>query len=152
MSAVRLADLRGKVRDQALAKLGLRDAAPTRLQRELHRAQTSEVNDLFARQLAAAGLPFETEVKLVLDRGWRWDAVVHRLAIEVQGGVWTGGAHTRGWGVARDIEKSQAAVRAGYIPLFVTAQQVRDDDATSVVRDALTVHGWWMRICERRCD
>jgi len=36
------------------------------------------------------------------------------LAVEVDGGTWTGGRHTRGAGFEADCEKLNAAVIAGF--------------------------------------
>lgn len=49
-------------------------------------------------------------------RFWRFDLAwpEHRLALEIEGGVWTGGRHTSGAGYAKDMEKYNAAVLAGW--------------------------------------
>lgn len=41
-------------------------------------------------------------------RKWRcdWAFVESRLIVEIEGGLWTGGGHSRGSGVKRDIERS----------------------------------------------
>jgi len=74
--------------------------------------------------LKELGIEFETQVKLVPDRKWRWDFVVLQWAIEIQGAVFTTGKHTRGLGYTRDCEKMRAAVTAGYYPVYFTSQEV----------------------------
>jgi hypothetical protein len=48
------------------------------------------------------------------------------VAIEIEGGVWTGGRHTRGSGFVADCEKYNAAAMAGWTVFRLTAEQVKD--------------------------
>jgi len=86
--------------------------------------------------LRAHGIPFEREVCLVSGRKWRWDFVVEDLAIEVQGGTWTRGGHSRGVGQQRDAQKQIAAVKAGYRPLSFTTDMVVRGEA---IKDILEI-------------
>lgn len=49
-------------------------------------------------------------------RMWRFDYAIpsHRIAIEVEGGVWTNGRHIRGTGFLNDMEKYNQAVLDGW--------------------------------------
>lgn len=49
-------------------------------------------------------------------RRWRFDYAwpEHKIALEVEGGVWTGGRHTRGAGFLGDMEKYNEAGRLGW--------------------------------------
>lgn len=68
---------------------------------------------------------FPSELRPVVEhrfhpvRKWRFDFAwpEHRVALEVEGGVWTGGRHTRGSGFVKDVEKYNAAGRLGWIVL-----------------------------------
>ena len=52
-------------------------------------------------------------------RRWRFDIAWadHMIALEVEGGVWTGGRHTRGSGFMKDMEKYNTAAAMGWIVL-----------------------------------
>jgi hypothetical protein len=57
---------------------------------------------------ASHGVPApEAEFKFAPDRKWRFDFCwsPQRIALEVDGGIWVGGRHTRGSGFAKDMEK-----------------------------------------------
>ena len=65
----------------------------------------------------AAGLPAPVaEHRFHPTRRWRFDwAFLDRLvALEVEGGVWQQGRHTRGSGFVKDIEKYNAAAALGW--------------------------------------
>ena len=49
-------------------------------------------------------------------RKWRFDYAIpdHKIALEVEGGVWTGGRHTRPQGFLSDIEKYNAGTLLGW--------------------------------------
>jgi len=49
-------------------------------------------------------------------RKWRFDAAWpdKRCALEIEGGVWANGRHTRGSGFVKDMEKYNAAVLQGW--------------------------------------
>jgi hypothetical protein len=63
------------------------------------------------------GLPTpETEFKFHPTKKWRFDYcfTYYRVAIEVEGGIFSNGRHVRGIGYARDMEKYNAAALLGY--------------------------------------
>jgi len=100
----------------------------------------SHLEDLLAFQLRAAGLPTPVrELAFAKPRRWRFDFCwpAHSLALEVDGGSWTGGRHTRGAGVAADCEKACEAAIRGWRVLRVDGDQVRDGRALEWVRRAL---------------
>lgn len=49
-------------------------------------------------------------------RKWRFDYAIpeHKIAIEVEGGVWTGGRHIRAQGFLGDMEKYNTATLMGW--------------------------------------
>jgi hypothetical protein len=100
----------------------------------------SDVEDEFWWQIKAVGLPLpERQAKIIPERRYRWDFCWenrHILA-EIQGGIWSGGAHTRGWGVTRDCAKNNEAVLRGYRCLYFTTADVKSGLALSVMERIL---------------
>jgi hypothetical protein len=90
--------------------------------------------------LAAAGLPTPTpEFRFRPPRRWRfdWAWVPQLVALEIDGGVWVRGRHTRGKGYDRDIEKLNTAALLGWLVLRVTPAMVEDGRAVAWVEAAL---------------
>jgi very-short-patch-repair endonuclease len=92
--------------------------------------------DPFVLLCRAHGLPEpEREFWFARPRRWRFDYafVDRRLAVEVEGGAFTRGRHTRGAGFVADLVKYNAAAVAGWLVLRYTPEQVRQ--GTAVLRD-----------------
>lgn len=71
-------------------------------------------------------------------RGWRFDHLFDGwLALEIEGGAFTEGRHTRGQGFKDDIEKYNAAAIAGYVVIRCTPEDVTSGAAFALVRRAL---------------
>lgn len=63
------------------------------------------------------GIPApQAEVKVLPSRRWRFDFAwsEYKIALEIEGGVWVGGRHTRAKGFIDDLEKYNAAALAGW--------------------------------------
>ena len=104
------------------------------------RRPTSQLEDTLAAQIHQADLPApERQFKFHPSRRWRMDFVwpAHMIALEVQGGTWSRGAHTRGRGYERDCEKHNAARLLGWRVYTVTGDMVRDGRALATVAEAL---------------
>lgn len=69
-------------------------------------------------------------------RRWRFDHAwpAHAIALEVDGGAWTGGRHTRGKGFIEDMQKRNAATFIGWRVFNVT----HDDIKTGYAFELLT--------------
>lgn len=89
-------------------------------------------------RLAALPEP-ETEVRFAPPRRWRFDYCWPRckLALEVDGGGWINGRHSRGSGIEKDAEKQNAAVRLGYRILRATPAMVADGRALQAIEAVL---------------
>ena len=87
------------------------------------------------------------EYRFAPPRRWRIDVAVHEyliqdryapcLAIEIDGGAYIAGRHTRGAGVEADNEKIAALAKAGYRFIRVTPKQVRNGTAYRWILEAL---------------
>ena len=96
---------------------------------------------LFVRYCDAAGavLPL-TEYQFAPPRRWRFDFAfpIQRVALEVEGGVWTHGRHTRGSGFVKDVEKYNAAACLGWRLLRVTPKTLCTAATLELIRRALS--------------
>ena len=100
----------------------------------------SELEEALALHMRAAGIPApEREYRFDPTRRWRldfcWPDLM--LGVEVEGGIWSGGAHGRGSGIVGDIEKSNALALAGWKLLRVHRDMIEDGTALSLIEQAL---------------
>lgn len=81
------------------------------------------------------------ECKFCPDRKWRFDFAVYSyplcLGIEIEGGAWSRGRHTRGAGFIADMEKYNFAALLGCHVLRFTPQQVLDGTAIAFIKRVL---------------
>ena len=67
---------------------------------------SSELEDKFAKALDEAGIKYERQAKLIPGRRFRSDFFIPPdVVVEIEGGVFTRGRHTRPIGFVNDIEK-----------------------------------------------
>ena len=73
------------------------------------------------------------------ERKWRFDfaGVAERIAIEVEGGAYTRGRHTRGTGFIADMEKYNRATVLGWRVLRYTPTQMQDGVFVKDVKELL---------------
>jgi len=90
-------------------------------------------------QMRAVGLHPAIEHRFDETRRWRFDAAFpsERVAVEIEGAVWTQGRHTRGSGFVADLSKYNAAALAGWCVLRVTPQMVKSGEALRLIEAAL---------------
>ena len=102
---------------------------------------------LLEQQLRQAGIPFEREYAFVPGRKFRADFLVwdvpgpgwatHRVLVEVDGGAWISGRHTRGSGFEKDAEKASLAAINGYRVIKCVPSQVEDGTCLAWIEQAL---------------
>jgi very-short-patch-repair endonuclease len=73
------------------------------------------------------------------DRKWRFDFAwpEKMVAVEVEGGTWSGGRHTTGLGFQKDCEKYNAATALGWRVFRYTSEQVRSGMAVNQIREII---------------
>ncbi|GHV49823.1 hypothetical protein FACS1894216_00910 [Synergistales bacterium] len=76
------------------------------------------------------GAEYELEYRFAPPRRWRFDAAFPavKIAIEVEGGAFTGGRHFRGVGAIKDMEKYNTATKRGWRLFRFTPQMVADGE------------------------
>ena len=93
--------------------------------------------------LRSEGIEFETEYRFHPTRKWRFDFVVDkRVAIEVEGGLFSRGRHTRGKGYIGDMQKYNAAQIGGWKILRYGTGQINNN----VIIDILSI---WHNLLRR---
>jgi hypothetical protein len=87
----------------------------------------------------------ELKVELVREfrfhpkRLWRFDYAFPplKIAIEVEGGVWTKGRHTRGSGFVKDMEKYNAAAVLGWTLIRVTPKSLLKRSTVDLIKQSI---------------
>lgn len=78
-------------------------------------------------------------VQHVKPRGWKydyaWSAV--KVALEIEGGAWTQGRHTRGRGFINDTEKYNSGATRGWYIIRCIPQQLESGEAGTLVALAI---------------
>ena len=92
----------------------------------------SSLEATFALQIKSMNLPEPVrEFKFHPSRKWKFDFAWTdiNLAVEIEGGVWSGGRHSTGVGFTLDCEKYAEALCLGWRVLRVTGGQVKSMQA-----------------------
>lgn len=89
------------------------------------------------RQLT--GFQFVSEHRFHEKRRWRFDFahIESKTAIEIEGGAFTNGRHTRGKGFVNDMEKYNQAVLLGWVVLRFTPEQMQKSATFEVVKSVV---------------
>lgn len=72
-------------------------------------------------------------------RRWRFDYAIpeHKIAIEVEGGVWTGGRHTSPKGFLNDMEKYNTATVMGWRVLRTIPDELCSNATLNMIRETM---------------
>jgi len=100
----------------------------------------SQLEETFAFQIAAYKLPAANrEYRFHDKRRWRFDFAwpEKKVAVEIEGGVWTGGRHTSGAGFIADSEKYNTAAVLGWKVLRFHGGAVKSGEAINFVKEVL---------------
>ena len=96
--------------------------------------------DLFQKVCKAKGFDVpDVEFQFVKDRKWRFDYAWpdRKVALEVEGGVWTQGRHTRGSGFVKDMTKYNRAAREGWLVFRTVPKELMSADTFDMLAHAL---------------
>jgi very-short-patch-repair endonuclease len=114
-----------------------------RARERVQRTSESELATIaFGRLLVEKHIPVPIpEYRFDPSRRWRFDLAwpEYKLALEVDGGIWIKGRHTRGKGWLADTEKLNAAAVQGWRMLRCTPQQLATPDMIQTIREAIRV-------------
>ena len=85
------------------------------------------------------GFNFVSEHKFHEKRRWKFDfANIETLtAIEIEGGAFANGRHTRGKGFVNDMEKYNNAVLLGWVVLRFTPSQMNESATYDLIKQVL---------------
>lgn len=100
----------------------------------------SPLEDELAIQIKDAGLVKpEREYKFHSTRRWRFDFAWpdSMVAVEVEGAIFTGGRHSRGAGMLKDMEKYNTAATMGWTVLRVAKPHLKDGSALRWIEEIL---------------
>lgn len=100
--------------------------------------------EALAQHLQAYGIEFEREHRFHPPRLWRFDFCLRRpiprragLAVEVEGGVFTNGRHTRGKSFEDDLRKYNQAALDGWCVLRFSTGMVLSGEAIDQIVSAV---------------
>jgi len=100
----------------------------------------SKGEQLFMDQLMEHQLDIpKTEYRFLKKRKFRFDFAWpdRMIAMEVEGGVWSGGRHTTGKGYTRDLEKYNLATLHGWEVYRFTTQDVTKEIAIAFMKNII---------------
>lgn len=111
------------------------------LRRAAAKAKRDRLENELALQLKQRGVfaLFERELEFHPDRKWRFDFACRdlKLAVEVEGGTWSGGRHIRGAGFREDCIKYAEAALLGWMVLRGDSSMVKDGSLADYVKAAI---------------
>ena len=100
----------------------------------------SDLEELLFSQIQLVGLPTpEREYRFAPPRRYRADFAYpdKLLLIEVEGGVWTQGRHSRGAGFTEDCSKYNLAATMGFRVLRFTGDMIKSGMAIRTIEEVL---------------
>ena len=113
-------------------------AKPRRTKRRVVKKErvVSEGEAKLAQHLKSYKIEFQTEFQFNPERKWRADFYIlgSKVLIEVEGGIWSNGRHTRAQGYLGDMEKYNSAQELGYSVYRYSTEQVKSGKAIEDIR------------------
>lgn len=117
-------------------RLEIAEPAPKR--KVKRRRPAYDVSRAITHFTATCGLQTVPEYRFHPTRKWRFDLAwpEKKLALEVQGGIWIQGGHSRGSGMVRDFAKENAAAALGWRILKCQPRELFTPAMAQVVKEA----------------
>lgn len=102
----------------------------------------SELEETFALHCKVDKIGVEREYKFHPDRAWRFDFAIptRKIAIECEGGIWSGGAHTRGKHFLSDMEKYNEAAKMGWFIFRFDIDAIKSGKAIQFLLSVLAIN------------
>lgn len=99
----------------------------------------SKGEEAFALHCRVEKLHPVREFEFHSERKWRFDFAFpdKKIAVEIEGGVWSAGRHNRGSGFITDIDKYNSAAILGWRVMRYTTEMVESGQAITEVLEAL---------------
>jgi very-short-patch-repair endonuclease len=100
----------------------------------------SQLEETLFSQITMVGLPIpQREFRFAPPRRYRADFAYPEkmLLIEVEGGIWTNGAHVRGGHYQSDCEKGNLATILGFRVLRFTGEMIKSGVAINMIERVL---------------
>lgn len=125
------------------AKMSIQEKPLTEPQRQLQaekRKKTEHLMGKFIGMLKVYGVPVPIrEYKFAEDRKWLFDCAwpTHKVAMEIEGGVFTQGSHTRGAGFMKNMEKYNKAGMLGWTVLRCTPDTLCTGETLDMLKTIL---------------
>ena len=105
-----------------------------------HTKKSPQITDVFT-VICKTDLRVECvkEYKFHPVRRWRFDFAIpkHKIALEVEGGVWTGGRHTSSTGFLKDMEKYNTATSMGWRVFRTTPNDLYKSKTLNMLKNAI---------------
>jgi very-short-patch-repair endonuclease len=95
----------------------------------------------FVRDIVGHGVGIRSRISESGLGDWRFDFAWTdiKIAVEIEGGIWSGGRHTRGKGFEEDCRKYNAATLHGWSVYRFTGSQVKSGEAVKFIKSL----GWF---------
>lgn len=101
---------------------------------------SAKITDLFTVLCRSdLGVECVKEYRFHPVRKWRFDYAIptHKIALEVEGGVWTGGRHTSSTGFLKDMEKYNTGTLLGWRIFRTTPSELHTKKTLNLIREAI---------------
>lgn len=120
----------------------------TRTKKSARTAKTKKITppatDVFTQICAKEmGVECVKEYRFYKSRQWRFDYAMplYKIALEVEGGVWTQGRHVRPVGFLGDMNKYNTATLLGWRVFRTTPSKLLSQDTITLIKNAINGAG-----------